>query len=132
VDAQRPAIPRDLIGLLVASDADMRRALAHLLEGWGVNVLDVPDPPEALALLEDIGMAPDFLLIDARPGQEPEALALVAALRAQFGGIPARLLSASRAEALRLSAGSAGAPVLYKPLDTRLLELFIIAAAHST
>ena len=132
VDAQRPAIPRDLIGLLVASDADMRRALAHLLEGWGVNVLDVPDPPEALALLEDIGMAPDFLLIDARPGQEPEALALVAALRAQFGGIPARLLSASRAEALRLSAGSAGAPVLYKPLDPRLLERFIIAAAHST
>ena len=131
-EMQRQPIPRDLIGLLVASDTDLRRALSHVLEGWGVNVLDVPDPAEALALLDEIGLAPDFVLMDTRPGQEADALALVAALRSQFGDIPARLLSASRADPLRLSAAAAGAPVLYKPLDTRLLERFIIAAARTS
>ncbi len=121
----RRALPRDLIGLLVAADVDMRRALVHLLEGWGVSVFDTPDPAEALALIDEIGMAPDFVLIDARPGEEDAALALMQSLGQRHGALPARLLSATRAEGLRLRALRAGVPLLYKPVDTGLLQRFI-------
>lgn len=123
-------LPRDLIGLLVASDPEMRRALAHLLEGWGVSVLDTPDPPEALALIDEIGLAPDFVLIDARPGDEESALVLMQDLTARHGPMPARLLSGTRAEALRLRALRAGVPLLYKPVDSGLLQRFIAACRN--
>lgn len=123
-------LPRDLIGLLVAGDAEMRRALVHLLEGWGVSVLDTPDPPEALALIDEIGLAPDFVLIDARPGDEEAALALMQDLARRHGPLPARLLSATRAEALRLKALRAGVPLLYKPVDSGLLQRFIAACRN--
>ena len=126
----RPDLPRDLIGLLVAEDAGMRRALAHLLEGWGVNILDVPDPAEALALIDEIGLPPDFVLIDARAGEEESGLALIRDLVARYGPLPARLLSATRAEPLRLRALRAGAPLLYKPVDTGLLQRFVAATAR--
>jgi hypothetical protein len=126
----RTALPRDLIGLLVAEDRGLRRALAHLLEGRGISVLDVPDPAEAQALLDEIGIAPDFVLIDARSGDEPAALGFVAALHAQFGPLPTRLLSSSRGEALRLRAAALQAPILYKPIDAALLERFIATTAR--
>ena len=118
-------LPSDLIGLLVAADPEMRRALAHLLEGWGVSVLDTPDPAEALALIDEIGLAPDFVLIDARPGDEDAGIALMQALTQRHGPLPARLLSATRAESLRLRTRRAGLPLLYKPVDTGLLHRFI-------
>lgn len=124
--AQGPdGIPGDLIGLLVAADPDMRRALVHLLDGWGVSVLDTPDPAEALALVDEIGLAPDFVLIDARAGDEDAALDLMQALTTRHGPLPARLLSATRAEDLRLRSRRANLPLLYKPLDTGLLHRFI-------
>jgi hypothetical protein len=129
--APRPALGRDLIGLLVAADPEMRRALAHLLEGWGIHVLDVPTPDEALSLVAEIGIAPDFLLADARAGEEDRALALAAELRARCGPLPARILSASRAEPLRLRANRAGVPLLFKPIDTRLLERFVAGVAST-
>ena len=126
----RPDLPRDLIGLLVAADSDMRRALTHLLDGWGVNILDVPDPDEALALIEEIGLPPDFVLIDARAGDEDAGLALMQDLARRHGPLPARLLTATRAEPLRLRALRAGVPLLYKPLDTGLLQRFVASAAR--
>ncbi|MCA2010879.1 PAS-domain containing protein [Cereibacter sphaeroides] len=130
--APRPDLPPDLIGLLVAEDGDMRRALAHLLEGWGVSVLDVPDATEALALIDEIGLAPDFVLIDARAGTEDSGLALMRDLRARHGALPARLLTATRTEALRLRARREGVPLLYKPVDTVLLQRFIADTARGT
>ena len=121
-----PARPDgDLIGLLVASDAGLRRALAHLLEGWGVNVLDSPDVGDASALLADIGIAPDFVLIDAAPGLETDALADARALLALCGTVPLRILSATRDEALRQRARAMGAPLMVKPVDPRQIEFFL-------
>lgn len=121
----RPALPRDLMGLLVAQDGELRRALAHLLEGWGVGVLDLADPAEALPLIADIGVPPDFVLIDTRLGDEDAGLALIAALTARHGPRPASLLTASRDGALRDRAAAAGVGLLYKPIDTRILERFV-------
>lgn len=126
----RAALTRDLLGLLIVPDAALRRALAHLLEGWGVGVLDLADPAEALPLLADIGLPPDFVLIDADPGAEPAALAHLAALAARHGPRPAALLTASRDDALPARAAAAGAGLLYKPIDTRILERFVTRAGQ--
>lgn len=89
-----------------------------------------PDPAEALALIDEIGLAPDFVLIDALPGGEEAGLALMQRLHARHGPLPARLLSATRAEPLRLKAARAGVPLLYKPVDTGLLKRFVAEAAR--
>ena len=128
---RRPSVRLDLIGLLVAEDAELRRALAHLLEGWGVDVLVVQNPQEALNLLSEIGISPDFAVIDARAGTEDAALDCVAQLRALHGPIAACILSVSRDQSLQTRAADASAPVLHKPLDPQVLERFVIATAQS-
>ncbi|MEZ5751863.1 MAG: PAS-domain containing protein [Paracoccaceae bacterium] len=130
VPTARPELRTDLIGLLVARDPEMRPALSHLLEGWGVNVLDAADARDALDLMDEIGIAPDFVLIDARAEDEEASLSLVQALVQRFGPLRARILSANRSEAWRLRAARAGAPLLYKPLDARLLERFVAQAGR--
>ena len=52
------------MALVIENDEAVRLAMATLLEGWGVGVLDVPGRDEALELLEDIGIAPDVILAD--------------------------------------------------------------------
>lgn len=120
------ARPRhDLIGLLVENDESLRRALVHLLEVWGISMLDSADAAEAMALLEEIGIQPDFMLIDNQLGTGPSGLELVASLWARYGPIPARLITAERSAALRATASAQGVAILYKPIDTRILERFI-------
>ena len=129
--APRTALPDNLIALLIADDPEMRRALTHLLEGWGISVLDVPTPAEATALLTEIGIAPDFALIDIRADTEDAAFAGITALRAGFGDFPLRILSSARSDALRHKASLAGMKLLYKPLDTSLLERFIASTINN-
>lgn len=121
----RPRLARDLIGLLIAPDADLRRALTHLLEGWGVGVLDLADPVEALPLIDDIGLPPDFVLLDCRTGDEGAALSILAALARHHGPRPMSLLTTSRDVSLRDRATRAGIGLIYKPVDTRVLERFV-------
>lgn len=127
--APRPRMARDLVGLLIASDAELRRALAHLLEGWGVAVLDLADPAEALPFLDDIALAPDFVLLDARLGDEEAALAALERIAARHGPRPAALISGSRDPTLPARAAARGAGLIWKPIDTRILERFVARAA---
>lgn len=153
----------DRLVLLVIPDPDLRRALAHLLEGWGLGVLDVPEPGEAADLVADIGLPPDLVLVDADPpagmaaaasahpavaafagpgaaaegaghaapaaaaatAGEAAALGLLADLARRFGPRPARLVTASRDPGLPARAAAAGAGVIYKPVDTRVLERLV-------
>ncbi|WP_147482382.1 hypothetical protein, partial [Paracoccus siganidrum] len=50
------------------------------LERWGVSVLDAPGPDEAIALLEEMEIAPDALLIDYQLDHGANGLELAAAL----------------------------------------------------
>jgi two-component system, sensor histidine kinase len=130
--AARPRLARDLVALLIAPDGELRRALVHLLEGWGVGVLDLADPDEALPLIDEIGLAPDFVLLDTRLGDEAAGLGTLAALAARHGPLPMRLLTASRDDQLRHQASRAGAGLIYKPVDTRILERFVARVGAPT
>jgi len=125
----RPRLRRDLIGLLIAPDPELRRAIAHLLETWGIAVLDLADPAEAPVLIEEIGLPPDFVLVDTRPGDEGAGLSLIATLAEAHGPRPMALLTASRDDAaLRDRAQRGGVALIYKPVDTGILERFVARA----
>ena len=127
-DAPPPA-DRGLIGLLVEDDEDLRSALTLLLEGWGHSVLEAPDHDAALALVSEIDIAPDFLLVDNRLSGTGSGLELIERMRHLHGPLPARIITADRSQALRDACARAGVAILYKPIDTGLLERFIASVA---
>ena len=110
-----------LIVLLVDNDDELRTALVTLLEGWGVNVLEAAGAAEALALIEDIGIVPDAMLLDQQLDNGETGLALAEEFRARFGEVPCRIISADRSKALRTACAAARLELMPKPLDTDLL-----------
>jgi two-component system, sensor histidine kinase len=129
--AARPAAPvlpsRDLVGLVVAPDAELRQALVHLLEGRGAHVLEADDAGEAASLLDELGILPDFLLADERLAHGGNGLEALSALTAQLGRLPACILTADRSPAFRTTCAILGAGVLWKPLDPAALDGFLAA-----
>jgi CheY-like chemotaxis protein len=123
VPAPRPMLDR--LGLLVENDDDLRRALCLLLERWGVSVLDAPTGEAALALIDEVGVLPDFVLADQGLGPGMDGLAFLAAFTARHGPLPARIITADRGAALAAACAAAGAPPLYKPIDAAALDAFV-------
>jgi len=99
------------------------------MEKWGVSVLDVEDPRTALSLLEEIEITPDALLLDYQLGEGGNGLDLLDAIRARYGALPARVISADRSPALQQGCAMRGVELLQKPLNTAALERFLIEAA---
>ena len=106
-------------------DAELRRALGLLLEKWGMTVLEAASGEEALALIEEIGILPDIFLVDHQLGDGITGIEFLARIRAAHGVVPARLITANRGWDVRAAATSAGAEILYKPIDPRALEAVV-------
>lgn len=126
----RPA--EGLIVLLVDNDTELRQALVGLLESWGVSVLDAASGEGARALLDDIAIVPDAMLIDHQLDAGECGIALACALRAEYGPCPARIISADRSNALRQRCAEASAPLMPKPLDTDALLIFLVGLSPPT
>ncbi|MEZ5686023.1 MAG: PAS-domain containing protein [Paracoccaceae bacterium] len=120
------AYPGGLLVLLVENDEGLSRAMAQLLEKWGVTVLDVASGEEALELVEATGIAPDRCLIDYQLGEGMDGLDCLEALRARFGpDLPARLVTADRSPEMRARADVLGAEILAKPILPAALSTFL-------
>ena len=117
-----------LVVLLVEDDTDMRRALATLMERWGVQVLDVATGAEAIALLDEIELTPDAMLIDHPMGDTQAGLGLIAELRARHGPIPCRLITADRAPDTGAICAQADVSLLLKPIDPVAMQFFLTTA----
>lgn len=120
-----PGPTRELLGLLVEDDTELRRALGLLLDGWGHSVLEAATHAEAMDLVSEIDIAPDFMLVDNRLGGGRSGLQVIEDMRLLHGPVPARIITADRSQGLRTAAARAGVAILYKPIDTGLLERFI-------
>lgn len=118
----------NLVVLLVENDLELRRAMTLLLKKWNVDVLDAKAPEEALALLDEIDMVPDALLIDYQLDHDESGLDLLDNLVARYGEIPARIVSADRSAELRQLCSGRGVGLLNKPIDPMLLETFLVSA----
>ena len=113
------------IAFLIENDTTLRRAMALLLEKSGVSVLESASGEEALALIEELGILPDFFLVDHQLGGGMDGLAFVDALQHRYGSVPVRLVAADQSDALRAAARARGVDVLVKPIDARALQLVI-------
>jgi signal transduction histidine kinase len=122
--AARPVV-RDRIVLLVENDEDLRRAMVLLLEKWGVSVLDAAGGEEALALIEEIGILPDCLLVDHQLGTGMTGIDFLRRFRVLHGALPARLVTADRAAGLEAECAALGVDLMRKPIDARALEAFL-------
>jgi hypothetical protein len=122
-----PAPPPDRIVLLVENDDALRLALAQLLEKWGLNVIDARTGEEALALVDEIGIAPDVALVDQHLGDGLDGLTTITRLRARHGPLPARILTADRAPGLGPLCAAEGVALMHKPIDAAALEAYLAA-----
>lgn len=123
-DLKLPSFLRGLIILLVENDAELRSAMTLLLETWGVEVLAVAGGDEALALLEEIQLAPDALLVDYQLDDEI-GLDVIARLRERFGPLPARIVTADHSAEVAAACAAARVDVLQKPVGAHALEVFL-------
>lgn len=116
---------QDRIALLVENDDDLRRAIAQLLERRGVDVLEASSGADALALVEEIGIVPDFYLVDQQLGDGLTGVETAQALHARFGERPTRIITADRSPQTRNAASDAALEIIFKPIDPEALEAFV-------
>ncbi|MFD1344262.1 hybrid sensor histidine kinase/response regulator [Litorisediminicola beolgyonensis] len=132
---RRPGARRsDVAGLVVMAvenEPDLRRALALLVESWGVDMIEAEDAESAEALLADLGIVPDALLLDQRLGSGVTGTELYARLRSRYGPIPAMVISADRSPDLASACKSLGLTLLRKPVDPNALSLFLESVAEA-
>ncbi len=113
---------QDKIAFLVENDDALRRAMGLLLEKWGLSVLEAATGEDALALIAELGILPDFLLVDYQLGAGMDGLGFLDRLYRLHGPVPARMVTANRSLALQQACTARGIEVLAKPIDARALQ----------
>ncbi|MEC9435482.1 MAG: PAS-domain containing protein [Pseudomonadota bacterium] len=119
----------EMIALVVENDRELRHAMTTLLESWNVSCFDVGSEFEAMALLDEVGVAPDVALVDYHLDDGRNGLDCIARLRGRYGWIPAAIMSADRSPGLRAACLAAGLAYLEKPVDPERLGLLLASAA---
>ena len=123
--SQTLALLQDRIVLLIEPDDNLRRAMGLLLEKWGMNVLDARTCDEAHALIDEIGILPDVLLVDPPQGQTDNAVDMVAVVRRRAPGLPCCLIVADRVGDIEETCAANSIGVLRKPVDAQALQGFL-------
>ena len=129
-----PVTTADFVGrriLVVENDPAMRAAFGMLLGAWGMEVAEVAGVAEALAAVRE-GTVPDFVLTDYRLDEQETGIHAIAAIRDDLGeAVPAAIVSAEGAEAIRRLADPLGVPVLEKPVAEGELRRVLHALLES-
>ena len=115
----------NVIALLLEDDDNLRNAITMTLESWGVHVLDCASEAEAGTLLREIGVVPDVILVDNQLADGKFGLDAVGNLRAEFGDVPACIVTADRSFELPEGVAGPDTNLLYKPLDPADLSKFL-------
>jgi CheY-like chemotaxis protein len=108
--------------LLVEDDAEVRNAMDLTLRSWGCEPLLAASLEEARSLLSRRSAQPDVLISDLRLANGASGIEAVRSLRAQFGAIPAALVTGDIASERLSEVGAAGLPVLHKPVQAEALR----------
>ncbi|WP_018237751.1 hybrid sensor histidine kinase/response regulator [Ensifer sp. BR816] len=116
----------DLIVMVVENDADELHAMTQVLESWGASVLAAASTVNAVALMQEIGTAPDILLADYQLDDGDDGIETIRALRTLAGAeIPAIVISANRQRELLLLGNEMSFAVLAKPVQLVRLRALI-------
>lgn len=110
--------------LLVDDDADLRRAMAHVLEGMGLACLEAGSGLEALTLLDQAGELPLLVSDVSMPGLD--GLGLLREVRRQYPDMAVVMLSGIREAETAVACLQAGAldyitkPALLGEIQSRI------------
>ncbi|NOC85523.1 PAS-domain containing protein [Ruegeria sp. HKCCD6428] len=110
------------VALLIENDENLRGALTMTIESWGVEVLECESESEAIGLLREIGILPDFVVADYQLNNGKTGTDAMRALTDEFGHLPGCIISANRSQELVQQCKQAKLPLFYKPIDPQLLK----------
>ena len=121
---RNPASPalEGQIALIVEADAELRAALAQQLDAWSMEVLDVAEAEEAGALLGEIDILPDLLILGLHHGDGVSQLDRLRSAAPQLATLPTLALGSDRALELRQLLERRGVEMAYKPVDPEALH----------
>ena len=105
------------VALLIDPQVATREALTALMECWGLTTLEAPTGGEAEALLEEIGIMPDAVLISARHHEADPAIRTIKDLRAIAGPVPACLITSDRSKETQDACSRESIAFIPKPID---------------
>ncbi|MFC6687275.1 hybrid sensor histidine kinase/response regulator [Jhaorihella thermophila] len=117
------------IVLLIENDDELRNAVAVTLENWGVDVFPCANEAEAMALLEEVDIAPDVIVVDYQLDDGRLGTDAIIRLRARYGPLPACVISANRSSDLADLCERIGARLVHKPFDPGVLREFLLQSA---
>jgi signal transduction histidine kinase len=116
----------DLIILLVENDPGVAYAMTQKLESWGASVLAAQSTLEALALVQDIGMAPDIILADYHLNGSDTGVRSIQQVRDALGTqIPAIMITANHEDHVKDAGLANRFSVLTKPVNLSRLRSLI-------
>ncbi|WP_315920016.1 hybrid sensor histidine kinase/response regulator [Mesorhizobium sp. SP-1A] len=112
--------------LLVENDADVRRAMASLLERWQCQVRPAASTDDALDALGDTGWIPDIVIADQHLDQGDLGTSTVAEVREYLGRpVPALIVTADPSPEIAAAARAAGIELMRKPLKPAQLRALL-------
>jgi CheY-like chemotaxis protein len=108
--------------MLVEDNPQLAQALTATIEGFGGTVIHAHDADEALAILSEIQLVPDALLIDYQLGHGLNGTQLLGEITDRYGPVPAAIISAARSKPLREACKTLGVPLMPKPVERARLK----------
>ena len=116
-----------MIVLLVENDLQLATAMTLMIESHGAEVLLAHSAAEANALLAEIELVPDMLLLDYQLGSGATGIGLYQQIRQNHGPVPAIIVSADRSKELQQQCAALSLRLLPKPIDKeKLLSLLVV------
>lgn len=113
------------IVVLIENDAGLRSAMTITLENWGLDVLPCADEDEAMALLEEVDIAPDVIVADYQLDQDALGTDAIKRIRAIHGAVPACLVTANRSSELQNTCDALDTTLFHKPINPDKLRGFL-------
>ncbi|WP_319496874.1 PAS-domain containing protein [uncultured Cohaesibacter sp.] len=113
------------IVLLIENDEGLRSAITLTLEKWGVDVLPCANEGEAVAVLQELDIAPDAIIADYQLDHGLLGTDVVLRLRERYGKVPTCIISANRSPLLAEQCQRLGASLHHKPLNPLELREFL-------
>ncbi|RLJ58904.1 signal transduction histidine kinase [Litoreibacter meonggei] len=114
-----------LLLMLVENDPQLATAMTMMIEGHGASVIHAHSAEEAIALLQEIELVPDAMLLDYHLGSGQTGTEFYEAMSNIYPEIPTAIVSANRSKELKDTCKRLSLRLLEKPINTDSLQGFL-------
>ena len=118
----------DLSGLmlmLLENDPQLASAMSMMIEGYGASVIHAHSAEEAIALLHEIELVPDAMLLDYHLGAGQSGTEFYEAVSKTYAQVPTAIVSANRSIELKNTCKRLSLRLLEKPINQDSLREFL-------